>query len=161
MTEDDYLEALTHCDGEADLDTLRMADDAVAAFPRSPRLWCRRGDLILLACAESTYTLADARESYQRALAIDPENPEALQELGHFFDAVEPQPELAEEYFRRAIDRGATVHAFVSLAELYLDSGRAEHAREVLSPVCCPYQDHEDVATIRERVMAACRRTRG
>lgn len=44
--------------------------------------------------------------------------------------------------------------------QVYLDSARVEYARQVLSPARCPYQDHQDVVAMQERVMVACRRTK-
>ena len=51
MTEDDYIAELKKRwprQGEAALETIALADEATREFPRSPRLWCIRGDLIQL-----------------------------------------------------------------------------------------------------------------
>ena len=52
------------------------------------------------------YELDDARESYEQAYRLDPENPGPLIELGHFFYAVMSDELTAEMYFRRALELG-------------------------------------------------------
>jgi tetratricopeptide (TPR) repeat protein len=153
MTEDDYLNELSRRVREAEaatVETMRLVDEAVALFPRSVKLWCQRGDLIQLGSAGVRHTLEDARASYERALAIDPDNAEPLESLGHFFDAVDPQPILAESYLRQSTERGGTRYAFVSLAELYLATGRPAEALALLSPARCPHHDHADIAYVRD-----------
>ncbi|MEM6782193.1 MAG: hypothetical protein AAF624_00470 [Bacteroidota bacterium] len=48
------------------------------------------------------YELADAEWSYKQALALDPQCIEALEELGHFYDAVMADPVRARPFFRSA-----------------------------------------------------------
>jgi tetratricopeptide (TPR) repeat protein len=158
MTEDDYLEALSERwprgGTETRDDTLQLVEEAIAAFPLSARLWCARGDLIQLSSGEAPYTLDDARASYEHALAIDPDDCEALQELGHFH-YIDDNNALAEESFLRAIARGATMHAFLRLAELYLEEGRATEACDLLSPIRCPYHDDAEVSSLRTQAAEA------
>lgn len=52
------------------------------------------------------YELDDARRSYEEAYRLDPEKPETLIELGHFFYAVMSDELTAEMYFRRALELG-------------------------------------------------------
>lgn len=154
LTEADYLAELSRCvreSGGVMISTLSVADEAVAAFPGSVRLWCRRGDLIQLGPEGNPHTLEDAQASYERALEIDPDDCEALESLGHFFDAVTPNPALAEHYLVRSIGRCAGKHAFISLAELYLERGDTAEAIELLGPERCPFAEDPQVVAIRQR----------
>ncbi len=69
MEEIDYIEKLKSLypteGGETSHQALKLTDEAVRAFPKSAKLWCIRGDLILLGSGESTYELADALASYE------------------------------------------------------------------------------------------------
>jgi tetratricopeptide (TPR) repeat protein len=158
MSEADYVKELSRRVRERDEatpETLGMADEAVAVFPDSARLWCMRGDLIQLGSEGGHHTLEDARRSYERALELEPSNVEALESLGYFFDAVQPDPLAAESYFLKAIERGASRGAFISLAELYLDSGRASEALAVLQPARCPHHTDSGVVLVRNEAAKA------
>ena len=80
--------------------------DAELEQGESTSLWLLRGALIQLS-GTGEYSLANARASYERALVLAPESPEPYEELGHFYDAVEPTPQLAMHYYREALARGA------------------------------------------------------
>jgi len=89
------LLALWPVEGAASNEILGLADEAVRAFPSSPRLWRMRGDLIQLGAGETSHTLADALASYERAISIDPNFVEGYEEIGHFYDSVMSDPERA------------------------------------------------------------------
>ena len=158
MTEQDYVNELSRRfrdSDEATADIMRLADEAVAALPHSARLWCMRGDLIQVGTEEVRHTLDDARASYERALVLEPDNAEALECMGHFFDAIVPDSSKAEWYFLRSIDHGASKEAFVSLAELYLASGRATEALAILQPERCPYHSDPEIDVVAHEVAEA------
>jgi tetratricopeptide (TPR) repeat protein len=155
VTEDDYLSEIARLvreRGDVGADAVLLADAAVTAHPSSVRLWCRRGDLIQLGPEETPHALEDARASYERALQLDPDSADALESLGHYFDAVEPDESLAESYLAKSIERGASRAAFVSLAALYLETGRRHEALSLLSSERCPYADDPEVAVVRDEI---------
>ena len=106
MDEIDYIEKLKSsypAEGEdAPNETLALADEAVSAFPRSAKLWCIRGDLILLGSGEPSHELVDALTSYEQAIAVDPKCVEAYEEIGHFYDLVMDDEERAKPFFEQA-----------------------------------------------------------
>ncbi len=97
---------------------LELVERALEAHPDSVELWCLRGDLIQISNDEGRYRLEDAEASYTRAAEIDPEDPEAFESLGFFYDAICADPGKAEPFFRRAIDLGAGESAHEGLAEV-------------------------------------------
>lgn len=106
MEEADYIEKLKSSyppEGEdAPNETLTLADESVAAFPQSSKLWCIRGDLILLGSGEPPHELADALASYKQAIAVDPKCVEAYEEIGYFYDLVMDDEERAKPFFEHA-----------------------------------------------------------
>jgi tetratricopeptide (TPR) repeat protein len=105
MKESDYIEklfALWPTEGETSDEALALADESVRAYPDSAKLWCVRGDLIQLGSADVPYSLEDALACYERAVSIDPNFAEGYEEIGHFYDAVMPNPNLARRAFRKA-----------------------------------------------------------
>ena len=63
-------------------------------------------------------TLEDARLCLERAIALAPDGHEAYEELGHFYDAVMPDREKAETFYRLALARGAGAGCQEALDEL-------------------------------------------
>jgi predicted Zn-dependent protease len=61
-------------------ETLHRIDGLLRRFPDSPQLWLLRGRAMQL-CDAGELRRGDAIESYQRALALDPSNHEASEEL--------------------------------------------------------------------------------
>jgi tetratricopeptide (TPR) repeat protein len=105
MKESGYIEklfAVWPTEGETSNEALALADEAVGAYPDSAKLWCMRGDLIQLGSADIPYSLEDALACYERAVSIDPNFAEGHEEIGHFYDAVMPNPNLARRAFRKA-----------------------------------------------------------
>ena len=106
MTEQEHIDRIRHSlpeNGHASSAHLDAVDEALRQHPDSTRLWCLRGDLIQLSDdVDDGRELADAQRSYERALQIDPECLEAVEELGHFLDAVMDDPKSARPYFRHA-----------------------------------------------------------
>jgi len=97
---------------------LELVERALEVHPDSIELWCLRGDLIQISNDEGRYRLEDAEASYTRAAEIDPEDPEAFESLGFYYDAICADPGKAEPFFRRAIDLGADESAHEGLAEV-------------------------------------------
>lgn len=83
----------------------------------SPALWMLRGHLIQLADF-APYDLDEAATSYREAHRLAPDDPEPLEELGHFYDAVMADPRRAETYYRAALAKGADEECARALAEL-------------------------------------------
>jgi tetratricopeptide (TPR) repeat protein len=106
MEETDYIEKLKSAypteGGEISNEALALADEAAHAFPQSAKLWCIRGDLILLGAGEPTHEIADALASYEQAIAVDPKCAEAYEEIGYFYDLVMDDEERAKPFFRQA-----------------------------------------------------------
>jgi len=105
MTEEDYiaeLKKLSRRKAKATLETVAFADEATRAFPRSPKLWCMRGNLIQLGPENSPHNLNEALTSYKKAIEIDPSFAEAWEEAGCFYrDVLHDQP-TAQPFFREA-----------------------------------------------------------
>jgi tetratricopeptide (TPR) repeat protein len=110
MNESDYIAELSSLwpnESETSKEALALADTAVRMFPDSAKLWCMRGDLIQLGPADIHYGLEEALACYERAVSIDPQFAEGYEEIGHFFDAVMPNPKRA----RRAFGQAASIRA--------------------------------------------------
>jgi tetratricopeptide (TPR) repeat protein len=82
-----------------------LVEQALAEAP-TMELWLLRGRLIQLSDQQG-YSLQDAAHSFQEAAACAPEDPEPLEELGHFYDAVMDDLPAAEQHFRQALQLGA------------------------------------------------------
>ena len=94
--------------GYATTEALDAVTQALRDFPDSPALWCLRGDTIqLLDTPGNDPSIADAEQSYLKAISLDPAHAEAHESLGHFYDSVLDDPARAEPFFRRAIAFGA------------------------------------------------------
>ncbi len=108
MTEQEHIRAVQAAlpeDGFAPPEALTAVEAALQEYPRSPQLWCLRGDLIQLSDdANDGLELTDALRSYERALEIDPAWADAHEAMGHFLDAVLDDPERAAPHFERAAD---------------------------------------------------------
>jgi len=105
---------------------LDLVEQGLKLYPRSPRLWILRGDLIQVSDDTTQYELEDALKSYRAAVRLDPRSPEAYESLGRYFDAVENRPREAESYFRKAIELGGGDSARDALAEVLEQLGRSE-----------------------------------
>ena len=87
---------------ESTTETITLADQAVVAFPNSPKLWCMRGDLIQLGSEDCPHSLDDSRVCYKKATEIDPRFIEAWESLGHFHNAVLDDEITAQRFFSEA-----------------------------------------------------------
>jgi hypothetical protein len=91
--------------------------ESLLSKSRTAELLILRGDLIQLSDA-APYELEDAARSYEEAARLEPENPEPLEELGHFFDAVVPDYQKARAYYLAALRCGAGEACAAALADL-------------------------------------------
>jgi len=101
--------------GVATPETLREIDAALEDCP-SVKLWILRGDAIQLSNS-SDYTLADAEQSYERAIELDPSSSDAYESLGYFHYAVLDDAAKALTFFERAIALGGGESAEGGLRE--------------------------------------------
>jgi hypothetical protein len=74
------------------------------------------GVLIQMNDSEVGPELDAARVAFERAAELDPCDPEPLVELGHYYDAILDEPELAKAFFERAIACGGDSEAAAGLA---------------------------------------------
>jgi len=119
--------------------------------PDSAVLWRLRGHLLQLSTGDSR-TLASARESYERAIALDPSSANAHLSLAEFIDGVEDDPAAAEAHFRNALLRGAGTDAKLGLARVLAQLGRTTEAlQELSSPQLAA---NEDAAELRDEIHA-------
>ena len=107
MTEEDYIAELRersprNAKMKATPETIALADEATRAFPRSPKLWCMRGNLIQLGPENCPHSLNEALASYKRAIEIDPSFAQAWEEAGDFYQDVRNDEPAAQPYFREA-----------------------------------------------------------
>ena len=112
MTEQEHIDSVYDSlpeSGWSSSSHVDAVDEALRQHPDSVRLWLLRGDLIQTNDeVDDGRELDDARRSYERALEIDPACHEAHQSLGHYFDAVMPNPTLSRRHFRRAAELQGT-----------------------------------------------------
>ncbi|MFO1512337.1 MAG: hypothetical protein U1F83_05385 [Verrucomicrobiota bacterium] len=105
MTENDYIAELKNRwprKGEATMETITLADEATRVCPRSPTLWCMRGNLIELGPENCPCSLDDALASYKRAIEIDPHFIQAWEDVGYFYRNVLDEEDEAKPYFHEA-----------------------------------------------------------
>ena len=91
--------------------------DAELAKAETPSLLVLRAVLVQLS-EHAGLTLDNARVSLERAIELAPDDPEAYEELGHFFDAVVPDRDRALRLYRLALARGAGASCREALEEL-------------------------------------------
>jgi tetratricopeptide (TPR) repeat protein len=104
-TVEEYLDKLWKLyppEGETPAETIELADQAVKDHPDSPELQVLRGHLILLGDEDCPYDSNEAVICFQKAVEIDPEYAEAWEEIGHFYEAVEPDQTLSRKAFEKA-----------------------------------------------------------
>ena len=63
-----------------------------------PYLWLLRGNLIQLSDSASPKPLEEAEKSYLKALKLDPDYIQAMENLAHFYDIVMPDKKRAHEF---------------------------------------------------------------
>ena len=105
MTEQDYTEAIANIispEGDIPLEAISLIDAAVQAHPASASLWQQRAHLIQLGPEDSPHPLEEVLASYQRALEIDPENEDILEDIAHFHYAVMDDEIEALKWFAKA-----------------------------------------------------------
>jgi len=105
MEESEYIDKLSSLwptESETSAEALALADEAVRAYPDSPKLWLMRGNLIELGPEDIAYQLEEALACYERAVLIDPQFAEGYEEIGHYFDAVMSDPDRAWSAFNKA-----------------------------------------------------------
>ena len=105
MTEKQYINRIKGMwprDCDASLESIALADKAVSAFSRSPRLWCIRGDLIQLGPKECPHPLDEALDSYRRAVELDAQCADAWESIGHYHDSVLDDESAAVPFFAEA-----------------------------------------------------------
>ena len=107
MTEEDYIAELRkrsprNAYMKATPETIALADEATRAFPRSPKLWCMRGQLIRRGPENCPHHLNEALASYKKAIEIDPSFAQAWEEAGCFYQEVLDDKPAAQPFFRAA-----------------------------------------------------------
>jgi cytochrome c-type biogenesis protein CcmH/NrfG len=105
MTEQEYHDAITKLvpdEGEFPIEGINLIDAAVQEHPGSASLWQKRAHLIQLGPEETPHPLEEALVSYHRALELDPENPDIVEDIAHFHDAVMDDEPEAQKWFAKA-----------------------------------------------------------
>lgn len=106
-TEQDYIDKIWELyprKSTTPLSTIKLVDRAVRKYPNSPELWVLRGCLIQLADENCPHSLEDAINSFKKAVEVDPSFDDAWKEIGHFYDAIDPNRKLSLEAFKKAKD---------------------------------------------------------
>ncbi|MFA5835292.1 MAG: hypothetical protein WDA22_17565 [Bacteroidota bacterium] len=70
---------------------------------QDPSLWCFRGDLIQLSNGTASWKLADALNSYRRAISLDNTFQEAYVSAAYYHYAVQNSPNRAMKYLKSAL----------------------------------------------------------
>lgn len=155
MNADDYLDAvealLASEEGVTDA-AVDLAEEATRAHPASAELWCLRGRVLQLYDGPREFTARDYVDSYEQALACDPANVVALEELGYQYDVYFNDFSSAESHFRRAIALGAGEDSYVGLARVLAQDGRADEALTHLSPAECIWSESEKIGEMRQEI---------
>jgi predicted Zn-dependent protease len=86
-------------------EALSQIQDLLSREKQSPYLWILRGDLIRLLNTENGPPLHEAAESYLNALALNPNDLEALESLAHFYAAVDRNPGEARKYANAYLEK--------------------------------------------------------
>ncbi len=97
-------------------EALERLDRLRATASEDAKFWLLRGCLIQLADL-TELSLDEARVSFERAAVLAPESPEPLEELGHFWFAVEDDAAKAVDYFRQALALGAGEETEAALSQ--------------------------------------------
>ncbi len=100
------------------------------AMTRAPKDW--RAPSLLGVALEQSERLDEAREAYRQALALSPDNPAVLSNLGLSF-ASHGEPAQAEPLLRRAVlQPGATAQERQNLAVFLGTQGRMDEAEKLI-----------------------------
>jgi tetratricopeptide (TPR) repeat protein len=114
-------------------DALAEVSRLLKDWPDNPHLLVMWADLVQLQDTEEGPTLEDAKAAYQRATELDPQAPEALMELGHYYFAIEDDAESAGKCYAKAI---TLCKQFLKEALLAQAKALAERERESDALAC-------------------------
>lgn len=100
----------------------------------NPHLGVLWADLIQLQETDEGPSLEEAKAAYERAVALDPESPEPLIELGHCLNAVMDDTKAASKCFAKAIDLSKRLlgEALLGQADALTELGRHQEAFDCL-----------------------------
>jgi hypothetical protein len=79
-------------------EALLLTSDLCIKYPFSPYLWIVRGRLEILIGGSDTNPFGNAEKFLLCAHDINPNDTEALEELTHFYDVIEPNREEAKKF---------------------------------------------------------------
>jgi len=128
MTEAEYIQKVTEAKQLFRQDAhspepLRLVSEALVKYPNSAKLHCLLGDLIQLSDAFPEYELSDALKAYEKATVLDPTCPEAFEEIGYYYDAIDEDLEKSEAAFRRAVELGGGEQSYAGLGRVLVERG--------------------------------------
>ncbi len=110
-------------------------DRLLELSPNNPYLLVQRGELIQLQNGdEELPTLEDAKAALVSAVALDPDSPNALIELGYFVYAIEDDAKTAAKHFEKAVKLSADLfaQALVGHAEALSELGQETKAARLI-----------------------------
>jgi hypothetical protein len=87
---------------------LRLTTEALRGDGDCPYLLVLRAQLIQLD-KDSDASLADAEKCLLRAIEVDPQYLPALEEMAHFYDAVEPDLKKAQAFARQYLEQSGRI----------------------------------------------------
>jgi tetratricopeptide (TPR) repeat protein len=94
--------------------------------------------------------VAEAEQCLRRALALEPNHPEANLELGCLLDAAADDPAAALPFFERAMQVAPDAEATYGYARCLAQVGRREEALQVLRH--SPFSENGEVAKLRTEI---------
>jgi tetratricopeptide (TPR) repeat protein len=106
--------------------------------------------LHLLDWGNETIELAECERFLRRALALEPDHPEACLELGFFLDAVRDEPAQALPWFERAARGIDTATVLWGYARCLAQVGRREEALRLID--ASPHREDDEVAKVRAEI---------
>lgn len=86
-------------------EALLLVSDLCAKNPYSPYLWIVRARLEILEGGSDSNPFGDAEKFLLCAYQINPNDIEALEELAHFYDVIEPNREKAQRFASLLIEK--------------------------------------------------------
>jgi len=86
-------------------EALREVELDLVQNDECPYLWLLRGNLLQLSESVSPMPLEEAEKSYLKALELDPDYIQAMENLAHFYDIVVPDKKRAHEFARLVQNR--------------------------------------------------------
>ncbi|MEM9489869.1 MAG: hypothetical protein AAGC55_12030 [Myxococcota bacterium] len=157
MDWEDYKTSVRQLDAliaERRLDAaLAHVDRLLASSPGSVALLIKQATLRQLQNDDAqTPTLADCRQSLERAIELEPNAVEPYVELGHLDYAVADDPQTALISFEKAVESAAKglKEGLIGMAKCQLELGQLDAVQKIIEYLKLLFPDDLDVAMLED-----------